>query len=396
MDNLYQKSATLSDDTFKKLEKAFINAWSIETVNPDVKNTWSEENKAYGQCTPTALVVYDLFGGKLIYDKENYHIWNELPDGSQQDFSRTQFTQPTNLTIYKYKTKDEILQSEHGQKSNMEVRYELLKKKVLEEFQPTYRLWGSAPYSVVTIHGGPGMAGDIAPLAIELSKKRGVIEPLQTRNTIDGLISELKNVLDEHATTPITLIGHSWGAMLSFIFAAKHPEYVKKLILIDSAEFEEKYAAGIMHTRMSRLNSEEQKKLQTLIDKVSDDSVSDKDDLFRQMGPFIHQTDSYQEIPHDNPHLTFSYDLYKSIWPEAEKLRGSGELIALGKNISALVTVIHGNYDPHPFDGINASLSNALTDVHFVLLDKCGHYPWLEEHARKRFYEILEEELERE
>lgn len=132
MKNLYQKSLLISQNEFHKLEKAFQRSWSIETTNPDIRDHWSEAKPAYGQCTPTALVVYDLYGGKLIYDKENYHIWNELPDGTQQDFSREQFEENVELSIYKYKTKEDILESEHGKQSRMRQRYQLLKENVIK------------------------------------------------------------------------------------------------------------------------------------------------------------------------------------------------------------------------------------------------------------------------
>lgn len=132
MNNLYQQSLLLSQSEFYKLEKAFRKSWSLETANPDFQNQWSETNPAYGQCTPTALVVNDLYGGKLNYDKENYHIWNELPDGTQQDFSREQFKENVKLSIYKYKTMEDVLESEHGMQSRMKERYQLLKETVIK------------------------------------------------------------------------------------------------------------------------------------------------------------------------------------------------------------------------------------------------------------------------
>lgn len=130
MKNLYQQSSLLSQSDFYKLEKAFRKSWSLDTANPDIRAEWSETNPAYGQCTPTALVISDLYGGKLIYDKENYHIWNELPDDTEQDFSREQFRENVKLSIYKYLTMEDILESEHGKQSRMKERYQLLRENV--------------------------------------------------------------------------------------------------------------------------------------------------------------------------------------------------------------------------------------------------------------------------
>ena len=78
---------------------------------------------------------------------------------------------------------------------------------------------------------------------------------------------------------------------------------------------------------------------------------------------------------------------------DAEALRTSGELLALGKRIDCPVVAIHGDYDPHPADGIRKPLSSVLEDFRFILLDNCGHYPWNERQARDAFYEVLRDEL---
>ncbi len=81
------------------------------------------------------------------------------------------------------------------------------------------------------------------------------------------------------------------------------------------------------------------------------------------------------------------------MWLEGKQLRQSGGLLALAKDIRCPVLAIHGDYDPHPADGVNVPLGQALKDFRFVLLEKCGHEPWKERAARGRFYEILKDEL---
>ncbi len=117
----------------------------------------------------------------------------------------------------------------------------------------TVRKWGQGPYSLAVIHGGPGAPGEVAPVARELSAIRGVIEPLQTATTLDLQVQELRSVLTEDAQGPVTLIGFSWGAFLSWMTAARYPLLVKKLILVSSPPFEESYAGSITRTRLDRM-----------------------------------------------------------------------------------------------------------------------------------------------
>ncbi len=73
------------------------------------------------------------------------------------------------------------------------------------------RTYGSRPFRVAVIHGGPGAPGEMAPVAKELSSGMGVLEPLQTASSVGGQVRELRTVLKENVDLPVTLIGCSWG-----------------------------------------------------------------------------------------------------------------------------------------------------------------------------------------
>ena len=87
------------------------------------------------------------------------------------------------------------------------------------------------------------------------------------------------------------------------------------------------------------------------------------------------------------------FDVYRSVWSEAESLRSSGRLLELGKRIRCPVVAIHGDYDPHPYQGVKKPLEEILTDFHFILLENCGHTPWIERGARETFFDVLKKEL---
>jgi len=255
------------------------------------------------------------------------------------------------------------------------------------------RKYGKAPFHTAVIHGGPGAPGEMAPVARELSSARGVLEPLQTATTLEGQIEELKDVLKKNGDLPVFLIGWSWGAWLSFIFTAQHPAFVKKLILIGSGPYEEKYALNIMETRLNRLSKEEKTETFLLIENLDDPAVEHKNTLLTRFGELISKADSYDPLPHQSELLECQYDLYQNVWEQARKLRSSGELLELGKKIQCPVVAIHGDFDPHPAEGVKRPLSRILKDFRFILLQKCGHQPWIERSARNRFYSILKREV---
>ena len=255
------------------------------------------------------------------------------------------------------------------------------------------RTYGQQPFSVAVIHGGPGAPGHMAPVARELAAEWGVLEPLQTAKSLEGQVQELRAVLEENGELPVMLVGSSWGAMLGFIVTARYPALVKKLILVGSGVYEEQYAAEIEETRMSRLSEEERATIASLAESLGDSSNKDKNATMAQLGKLFTKCDAYNPITLDTENLEVQYDTFAGVWGDAVELRSSGELLQLGEHIRCPVVAIHGDYDPHPREGIQKPLSSVLKDFRFIAIENCGHLPWIEREARDEFYEILKGEL---
>lgn len=255
------------------------------------------------------------------------------------------------------------------------------------------RKYGSKPYNVAIIHGGPGAPGEMVPLAQELSGDFGVIEPFQTEKTIEGQLRELHNILVNYGNPPVYLFGHSWGAWLVYIYAALYPALVKKIILIASGPFEEKDSQNIMQTRIDRLTEKENAELSTIQKELTNPFAVNKSYLFKQIGELLSKADTFDPLTNESHIIEYQPDIFQSIWNEASKLRKSGKLIRLGKRIKCPVVAIHGDYDPHPAEGVKIPLSKTLDKFKFILLKKCGHYPWNEKNAFNKFYQILRKEI---
>jgi pimeloyl-ACP methyl ester carboxylesterase len=257
------------------------------------------------------------------------------------------------------------------------------------------RIYGKAPFTIAIVHGGPGAPGEVAPVAQELAQTYGVLEPLQTKSTVDGQVQELKDVLQEYGTPPIILIGYSWGAWLCYILTAQQSALVKKLILISSGPFEVSYATNISNTRLSRLTEQERAVNESLLAMLFDPAVKNKNDLWAKIATYFPKTDSFDPLPKKSSVIAFQYNIYETVWPEAAELRKSSKLLELGKKIQCPVVAIHGDYDPHPAEGVKKPLITVLKDFRFMLIKNCGHKPWIEHQAQEKFYEILKEELRR-
>ncbi|MHA2364655.1 MAG: alpha/beta hydrolase [Candidatus Hodarchaeales archaeon] len=257
--------------------------------------------------------------------------------------------------------------------------------------------YGMEPYTVAVIHGGPGASGEMAPVARELATQWGVLEPIQTAHSVEGQINELKNIVKNNGELPITLIGYSWGAWLSFLLSVNYPTIVKKLILVSSGPFEENLASNVHETRLNRLSEEERLEFRRKIDLLYNSNNKDKS-TFEHLLTLLQKTDEFDPIERSfnslNP-VDFQIEIFQSVWKEAAELRRSGKLLKLIKNVKCSVIAIHGDYDPHPAEGIKIPFSTKLKNFKFILLTNCGHKPWNERFVKNKFYTILKQELNR-
>ncbi|MFA4876666.1 MAG: alpha/beta hydrolase [Methanoregula sp.] len=255
------------------------------------------------------------------------------------------------------------------------------------------RKWGPGPYTIAVIHGGPGAPGEMAPVARELSAVRPVLEPLQTETTLEGQVQELRKVLVEQGKVPVTLVGFSWGAILSWLVAARYPALVKKLILVGCPPFGDQYAASITKTRLTRLKQKEQAEAQALIGDLDKPETANKNALLARLGCLLTRADAFDLSSAEDEAFHCQYDIFRGVWDEAAEMRRTQILLQMAKSIRCPVLAIHGDWDPHPAEGVNDPLSKELADFRFVLLERCGHRPWMERNASENFYKILVEEI---
>ena len=104
--------------------------WRVETCAPRLQHLWSEENKTCGQCSITAFLVQDLFGGEVYgipREGGTFHCYNVI-NGARFDLTSEQFGEEAKTLVYddKYPQKREI----HFAKAEKKERYEVLKALV--------------------------------------------------------------------------------------------------------------------------------------------------------------------------------------------------------------------------------------------------------------------------
>lgn len=101
--------------------------WRESTCAPRMQSKWNEKNKTLGQCSITAFLVQDIFGGEVYGIKRpdgSFHCYNVI-GGKQYDLTIEQFGDERDDLVYD--NKHPQLRAVHFKKEEKYNRYLLLK-----------------------------------------------------------------------------------------------------------------------------------------------------------------------------------------------------------------------------------------------------------------------------
>lgn len=83
----------ISMNNINELHEALKKAWCRYTCAPRLRKKWNENNKACGQCSITAFIVQDYFGGEVYgvkLEDDSFHCFNYI-NGEVIDLTKDQF-----------------------------------------------------------------------------------------------------------------------------------------------------------------------------------------------------------------------------------------------------------------------------------------------------------------
>ena len=112
----------------RKLYDALTHVWCRYTCAPRLRDKWSEENITLGQCSITAFLCQDIFGGQVfgvLRPAGNYHCYNVIGNRIF-DLTSEQF----GGEVLSYEDNPQQLREVHFAKDEKRERYEYLKKEL--------------------------------------------------------------------------------------------------------------------------------------------------------------------------------------------------------------------------------------------------------------------------
>jgi proline iminopeptidase len=260
------------------------------------------------------------------------------------------------------------------------------------------REWGEGD-PVLVLSGGPGFSGDqmLSTAAVVAESHRAIVpdqrgtpgSPLASFEmgafdpsafSIEGAVADLEAVRRELGLESWTLVGHSWGGLLSMAYAAAHPERVDRMVLVSPAGIDASFWATYQQNIMTRLSPEASAKMSEL--RPTAQSLDGYAELARQSNILMAEATLENKAAGDALRAEMRADGFE---PRVALLM-QGAMMSYDfkpalKTFEKPVVVIQGAGDP-----IGPEASQRIVDsvpgAKRVLLEGVGHWPFHEAPAK--------------
>ncbi len=111
------------------LYDALCTVWCADTCAPRMRSDWTSGNRTLGQCSITAFLAQDIFGGEVYAmptDNGGVHCYNVV-DGYTFDLTSEQFGERAKELCYEGNERQERESAMHFGKAEKRQRYEYLR-----------------------------------------------------------------------------------------------------------------------------------------------------------------------------------------------------------------------------------------------------------------------------
>jgi pimeloyl-ACP methyl ester carboxylesterase len=198
---------------------------------------------------------------------------------------------------------------------------------------------------------------------------------------------------------PATLIGSSWGAMLGLSFAARYPQDVSALVLVGCGTYDA-HSRSLYRRSLHRLLGEAGRRRSAALQirLTTEADAAERDAILRALGAVHAAAESYDLLDGNSESadsLPPDEAGHRETWEDVLRLQRERIEPDTFRAVTARVLMIHGVVDPHPGEATRDLLCRFIPQLEYTELERCGHEPWRERHARARFVESVREWLRR-
>ena len=254
--------------------------------------------------------------------------------------------------------------------------------------------WGPAHAAkLLVLHGGPGAHHDyLLPQMLHLAEKYNVIfydqrgggqskSDAREEITWRTHVADLDCVIRELDVSPLSLVGYSFGGMLALLYcleARSNDAYAKaaRVALIDPAPLKREYRKQFEEEFARRQNSVEVTRMR---EELAASGLRESNPEEYKQRTFELAVAGYFADPRRARDLTpfrVTGRVQQQVW---DSLGADYDLLSKLTPLGFPVIFVHGRDDPIPAASSVAGASAMGAEV--VLLDDCGHVPYVEQPA---------------
>ena len=254
--------------------------------------------------------------------------------------------------------------------------------------------------TLILLSGGPGLNPDyLKEFSATLSKKyrcitlhqrgtgKSILEKVNAKTVnVNRYIEDLNGLYKELGNEKLILVGHSWGGMLSFSYAANEPEKIEKIILLNTGGVTGKFYTWFGSNINMRLFPEDLELYQSQIDNKRSTLVAIWPGYFfdREMALKSRPPLDYKFSNQGGINSLASGDWRNRSEERVEKL----------KKYTGPIDLITGRQDPVG-ESVVYEAKEVLPQLNYTFIENCGHFPWLEKEDRSKiFYDLFDKSLE--
>jgi proline iminopeptidase len=245
---------------------------------------------------------------------------------------------------------------------------------------------------LLVLHGGPGAHHDyLLPQMLHLAEKYDVTfydqrgggrSPTEDREPITWQthVADLEKVVAEFGLEPLSLVGYSWGGLLAILYALESaagrvtPE-PSRIALIDPGPLARRYQLEF-EAEFSRRQQGLQ--IRQMRDELAKSGLRERDPEAYRQRSFELSVAGYFADPEKAVNLTpfrVMSRIQQSVWDSLDDY----DLIQRLSSVTCPTLFVHGRDDPIP---VESSIEGARAmGAELVLLDDCGHVPYVEQPA---------------
>jgi proline iminopeptidase len=252
----------------------------------------------------------------------------------------------------------------------------------------------------VVVNGGPGFSHDFMLCSDAwdvLAKKRPVVfydqrgtgkSPALAENQSCNLADQIDDLdaVRAHLGAPkIDLLGSSWGGYLVMAYAARHPEHIRHLVILDSAAPKRSDTKFLFKEVFPDVI--ERQESYNFADELGDAKAGEAGT--REYLSMIFYSPEKRDafLTKFAPTMVLNKKVNQAIWNDLERFDLNPEL----RKYNFPTLVITGRYDMNVAPIVAWDIHRAIPGSKFVVFDKSGHFPFYEE--PEEFVRVVEDFL---